>query len=272
MSPNKYGLSRNIPQAVKKAVRRRCGFGCVLCGNAIFTYEHIEPTFANAQKHDPQCITLLCGNHQIQSSKGLLSKDQIKKADDNPYCRQKGTANHLFDLGGKKPVLLVGDNNFTECGHKIQVDGQTIFEILAPDKKSTMWRLSAKFQDKSGMTICEIQKNELILNSAVFDITQIETRFSIYSQDETILELEVKPPTALLLKKYRIFTKHGKIIIGKSKEIDMLHKMATGKEIFIWRQSLTFEPNNGENIVFETCSFSSPNGLNFRFFSGELQF
>ena len=35
MSTNKHGLSRDIPRAVKTVVRRRCGFGCVICGNAI---------------------------------------------------------------------------------------------------------------------------------------------------------------------------------------------------------------------------------------------
>jgi hypothetical protein len=270
MSSNKYKLSRNIPQSVKTEVRRRCGFGCVLCGNAIITYEHIDPPFANARKHDPKCITLLCGDHQIQSSKGLLSKERIKKADGDPYCRQKGHAKHLFDLGGKKPILLVGGNNFTECGHKFQVDGQTLFEILAPDRKSSKWRLSAKFQDKSGMTICEILENELILNSTVFDIKQTATRFSIDSPDETILELEVKPPASLLLKTYRIFTKHGKITIGTSMEIDIIYKMDTGIDKFIERESLTFEGKNGEKVVFIASSFISPEGLNFRFCGGGL--
>ena len=265
MSANKYGLSRDIPRAVKTAVRRRCGFGCVICGNAIITYEHVEPTFANARIHDPQCITLLCGDHQLQSSKEILSKETILDADHDPYCKRTGHAKHLFDLGGKKPTLLVGGNNFTECGHKIQVDGQTLFEILAPDRKSSRWRLSATFRDKSGMTICEIRENELILNSAAFDITQAATRFSVSSSDETLLELEVKPPASLLLTRYGIYTKLGKITIGKSMEIDMHHKLDTGIEQLIEINSVTFEANSGGKVVFVTSSFISPDGLNFRF-------
>src|ERR1035438_5428034 len=114
---NKYGLSRHIPNAVKMAIRRRCGFGCVMCGNAIITYEHIDPPFAETRKHDPTCMTLLCGGCQLESSKGTLSKETIKAADKNPFCKTKGHARHLFDLGGKKPTLLLGGNDFTECGH-----------------------------------------------------------------------------------------------------------------------------------------------------------
>lgn len=29
---NKYGLTRDIPEDVKRKVRKRCGFGCVICG------------------------------------------------------------------------------------------------------------------------------------------------------------------------------------------------------------------------------------------------
>src|SRR3954452_13658040 len=136
---NKYGLPRDISSKIKKAVRRRCGFGCVICGNAIITYEHVEPTFANARIHDPQCITLLCGGHQLESSKGTLSKETILQADRAPYCKGTGQAKHIFDLGGKKPTLLLGGNDFSECGHSIQIDGQTLFEILPTDKHSSRW-------------------------------------------------------------------------------------------------------------------------------------
>ena len=119
---NTYGLSRYIPAAVKKEIRRRCGFGCVICGNAIITYEHIDPPFAIARTHDPKRMTLLCGTHQTESTKGLLSKETITSADSNPFCKQKGYARHLFDLGGIRPVLVVGSNTLTECGthHRIR--------------------------------------------------------------------------------------------------------------------------------------------------------
>lgn len=44
---NKYGLTRDIPASVKRAVRQRDGFGCVICGLGIYTYEHIDQPFKN---------------------------------------------------------------------------------------------------------------------------------------------------------------------------------------------------------------------------------
>lgn len=29
---NKQGISRDIPDPIKRDVRQRCGFGCVICG------------------------------------------------------------------------------------------------------------------------------------------------------------------------------------------------------------------------------------------------
>src|SRR5262249_39317629 len=111
---NKHGLSRYIPKAIKKQVRRRCGFGCVICANAIITYEHIEPPFAEAREHDPDRITLLCGAHQVASFKGLLSKETIWAADKRPICKTTQAPKHIFDLGGKKPRLLLGGNDFSD--------------------------------------------------------------------------------------------------------------------------------------------------------------
>ena len=95
---NQYGLPRHIPEAVKRAVRRRCGFGCVKCGNAIITYEHMEPKFRDARCHDPRRITLLCGHHQQESTKGLLSLETIKEYDADPVTKRQGFSSYVFDL------------------------------------------------------------------------------------------------------------------------------------------------------------------------------
>lgn len=49
---NKHGLSRTIPEPVKREVRQACGFGCVFCGHALVEYEHVDPLFADARLHD----------------------------------------------------------------------------------------------------------------------------------------------------------------------------------------------------------------------------
>jgi hypothetical protein len=48
---------RYVPAEIKRAVRQRCGFGCVLCGVPIFQYDHMIP-FAEVQEHTEENITL----------------------------------------------------------------------------------------------------------------------------------------------------------------------------------------------------------------------
>ena len=43
---NKYGLGRYIESDTRRLIRKRCGFGCVICGIGFFDYEHFDPDFA----------------------------------------------------------------------------------------------------------------------------------------------------------------------------------------------------------------------------------
>ncbi len=51
--------SRNIPLPIQREVRKRCGFGCVLCGLPLYEYEHMEE-WAQVKRHIADEITLLC--------------------------------------------------------------------------------------------------------------------------------------------------------------------------------------------------------------------
>jgi hypothetical protein len=81
---NRHGLSRDIPADVVRSVRRHDGFGCVVCGSAIYTYEQIDPEFADAEAHEADKIALLCATHHDMVTRGLLSKETIKSAKRNP--------------------------------------------------------------------------------------------------------------------------------------------------------------------------------------------
>jgi hypothetical protein len=164
MAKNQFGLTRDIPKDVKLRVRRRCGFGCVICGNAIVTYEHFDPPFREANTHRAEGITLLCGSHQLESSKGLLSADSIRRANATPCCLQRGYAGHVLDLGHRqRPKLLVGGSDVTDCGSGLAFNDQSILRVREPEDQSGRWRLSAKFLSNGGAVACEIRNNELIV-------------------------------------------------------------------------------------------------------------
>ncbi|WP_140145769.1 HNH endonuclease, partial [Vibrio parahaemolyticus] len=77
---NKHGLSRYIPEDVKRKVRQKCGYGCVVCGTAIVEYEHVDPEFSEAKEHDPDKIVLLCSQCHAKVTRKFLSKESIKLA------------------------------------------------------------------------------------------------------------------------------------------------------------------------------------------------
>ncbi len=90
MTENKYGLKRSIPAEVKREVRKRCGFGCVICGNGIDDYEHVDPPFKDAKEHDPNGIALLCPNCHAKKTRGFGSANIVCNALKKPFCFSKG--------------------------------------------------------------------------------------------------------------------------------------------------------------------------------------
>jgi hypothetical protein len=102
---NRQGLLRYIPDAVKRQVRQRCGFGCILCGNAIVQYEHVGPTFADASKHEADGITLLGPTHHAEVTSGMRSKRSVIAASANPKCLQRGFSSFLFEKSNQFPEI-----------------------------------------------------------------------------------------------------------------------------------------------------------------------
>ncbi len=71
---NKHGLSRYIPQHIKRELRQRSRFGCVICRRGFYQYEHIDPPFEDAKTHVPDRMCCLCGSCHDAVTRGQLSK------------------------------------------------------------------------------------------------------------------------------------------------------------------------------------------------------
>jgi hypothetical protein len=77
---NKHGLSRTIPSDVGAEIRRRSKYGCVICRALPYDYEHFDPEFPEAHKHNPAGICLLCTMHHAEATRRRLSKSQVRAA------------------------------------------------------------------------------------------------------------------------------------------------------------------------------------------------
>jgi hypothetical protein len=253
---NRFGLPRDIPTEVRRRVRRRCGFGCVICGSAIVTYEHFDPPFRDAKTHRPEGITLLCGTHQLESSKGLLSKESISLANAKPLCHQRGFAAQALDLGNTRPTLLLGGTDFSECGPGVAFNDRWLFRVRPPEPHSGRWRLSAVFYASDGTIASEIRDNELLIPAGPFEIEQVGRRLLVRGGDEVALDLEVLPPSKLALNRYVIPVPNGVIFIGKKLVTDPVSGEEETKSV------LEFRHNMGGTQTFVNCMFRSDMGLN----------
>jgi hypothetical protein len=73
-----------IGAEMEKEVRRRCGFGCVMCGLPLYEYDHILG-WSNVQRHVAEEITLLCDMHHREKTHGLLPLDHVVAANREPF-------------------------------------------------------------------------------------------------------------------------------------------------------------------------------------------
>src|SRR4051812_43597484 len=110
---NRYGLSRDIPSEVKRAVRQRCGFGCVICGSAIVEYEHIDPEFVRARNHEATGIALLCPTCHSRKTRNFLSRRRVIEAAANPAARVAGFAFSELESTRSHPYVIFAGMTLT---------------------------------------------------------------------------------------------------------------------------------------------------------------
>ncbi len=153
---NQHGLSRNIPDPVARAVRQRCGFGCVVCGNAVYQYHHFSPSFAEARTHEACGITLLCGRcHQD----GSITEQTVLLANAAPRCRQQGYTSNLIQSIVRPLSVILGPRRIN--AETMILDESTVLVGMSPaETRGSPLRLDASLTGDDGSEILRIVKNE----------------------------------------------------------------------------------------------------------------
>ena len=214
---NQFGLSRFIPAPIKSEVRKRCGFGCVICGSIIYTYHHFDPPFEDAREHNPLKIVLLCGGCHEKATKKLLSNETIIKAAQNPKCFEKGFSHFMLDVGERFPTVLLGNSSFIGNPTIITAFGKPLFIIEPPEQVGRPFRISAIFFNKKGKKTCEIIKNEWIGFASNWDITTIGNEITIrQDRKEIVFRMHSFPPNKFVVDRLHMFYKGFKIIIKEN--------------------------------------------------------
>lgn len=210
---NKHGLSRHIPEDVKRRVREMCGFGCVICGNGIIEYEHIEPEFHNATKHDPAGITLLCPQCHAKKTRKFLSVETVKAAMAKPMALQKGYAKEVFDIGGGRPIIVFAGSIIRNCPVPLLIAGHPLFTIEQPEENGGPFRLSGDFYDSQGKPSLSIVNNEWQAWAGNWDVTVSGGAITIHEDTGRIhLVLRSDPPDTIIVERLNMTYQHWEII------------------------------------------------------------
>ncbi|MGB9887730.1 MAG: HNH endonuclease signature motif containing protein [Moorellales bacterium] len=203
---NKYGLSRNIPEPVKRAVRQACGFGCVICGCSIIEYAHVDPEFPEAREHNPSGITLLCPRCHSKLTTGFLSKETVRAAMAEPFCKKAGFSSEIFDLGSVHPQIVFGGVTLTNCRVPVRVKDLPLFELKEGEGARAPFRLTANFFNSKGQPSLMIRDNEWFALASNWDVEVSGGAITIRDEPKHVsLQLVVYPPGGLIVERLDMY-------------------------------------------------------------------
>lgn len=213
---NIHGLSRTIPEEIKRQVRQECGFGCVVCGLSIATYEHIDPAFKDAKEHDPSKIAYLCGGCHDRVTRGVWSKEKVLEARLNPWCIQHGRCHDSFDISVPHPVIWVGPNEIINIDKILSIDDHVILSIEPPQQEGEPYTISGEFYDDSGNLLFVIDRNEWLGNIKSWDIETVGRTLTIRKAARRIaLRITALPPKGILIEGADMFCRHARFTVNE---------------------------------------------------------
>jgi hypothetical protein len=199
---NKHGLGRTVPAAVKREIRSRCGFGCVICGLAYYDYEHFDPDFKEAKTHNPEGMTLLCMQCNQKRARGTLSAETVARGNQNPKCKQVGFASELFDFGPEPVEVRFAGVTFYNCNVLIQIFGISLLSFSPPKEDGGPVLLSGFLADSSGATTLKIVENEWFAGDESWDVEVIGPQITIRrGPGDIALQIKVAPPHAISIQR-----------------------------------------------------------------------
>ena len=219
---NKFDLSRYLPHDVKRLVRQKCGFGCVICGKAICQYHHVDPPFAQAAEHNPGGIVLLCLGCHGKATTGMLSEETVKKAADNPRCKQQGFSFEAFDIGAGLPVVEIPGLRCIDTPVLLKVRGTPLISFAPPESAGGPFRLSALFCDNSGNELLRIVNNEWQSHVSAWDVEVTRRRITCRIGPRRIaLVLRSEPPTTLVVERLDMYFMGTAILLEEGRELSI---------------------------------------------------
>lgn len=198
----------NIELSMKREIRKRCGYGCVICGNPIIRYHHIVP-WSECKEHQAENITLLCPQHHDEHHAKLISRSQIIEADKAPFAKESGFTSPLKLRYADKPITV--KTKFHEIfapWHPsepfifLSIDSLVLILLHQEDDRVL---ISCQLHDRNNNQVVVILDNEVILSSASEDVEVTANRIVIKHSDGVRIDFEFEPPNIFTIGGFIFF-------------------------------------------------------------------
>jgi hypothetical protein len=181
----------SIPADVARRLRRESGYGCAICGCAVYQYHHIIPWAVEAH-YRPEDMMLLCPNAHDAATKGALSEHRQRQHKRHPHNVEKGYAsgalmiNQSFAAIRSGGVLLVGDTA------EIAIDGRQLLRLAVDEDGELLF--SAAIENQKGEVIAVVDRNEWVAgDSTAWDLSADHHALKIWTASREIgVEIRAK--------------------------------------------------------------------------------
>lgn len=224
-SINRFGLKRSeLSAEIKREVRQRCSFGCVVCGSVIVQYHHFDPPFADATQHRADGITLLCGGCHDKVTRRVWSDNKVRAANANPKAKQS-SAHELLDLSA--PVYLVfGTMIFIGTGPLICIGDECLLELRFTPEGT---RLNAQFFDEDNRPTVVVTDNELQFCADAWDIEAVGPTLVVRrGPNNIVFKAQLWPPHGVYVRSFNVDAHGWRVATDSKGRINVAHKSGSG--------------------------------------------
>lgn len=210
--------ARDIPLPIQRAVRQRCGFGCVVCGMPLYEYEHMLG-WAKVSRHVAEEITLLCDRHHRERTSGLLPIESVRAANEDPFNLRAGVSKP-YDLhySGDECEAIIGGNAFTiaDAGYGTSMAPVVVDEIplLGFVLAEGHLLLHVNLFDEYNNLVLRIANNQLVYSTSPWDVKLTGRRLEIREgAGRFLIDMTFEVPNKIRIERGRFMLNGVEVVV-----------------------------------------------------------
>jgi trigger factor len=216
-----------ISEPIKREVRQRCAFGCVICGLPLYEYDHLVP-YSEVGAHHAANLVLLCDKHHREKTSGLLPIQQVTAASANPANARAGqSAAYQLHYADRECEADIASNVYV---WPELAEGVMTAPLVVDDTPLVLFRmqdghllLTVQLFDENNEMLVQILDNELVYSVDQWDVQFEGLELTVRAAHrEIFVRMKFKPPSRV--------------------EIDRGHIWRNGVEMELWPDRLVLRP------------------------------